>query len=97
MKKKKNTPDSVNPLYEDQESAPSAFKSGIFPLKQLQGKGLKILTYKQMLQRLLIVLAQVRAGNTSETLLNKKIIEKVYKNIMNLIKSQKNMYFIYGF
>ena len=63
----------------------------------MQGKGLKILTYKQMLQRLLIVLAQVRAGNTSETLLNKKIIEKVYKNIMNLIKSQKNMYYIYGF
>ena len=50
-----------------------------------------------MLQRLLIVLAQVKAGNTSETLLNNKIIEKVYKNIMNLIKSQKNMYYIYGF
>ena len=33
--KKINTPDSVNPFYEGQESAPSAFKSGIFPLKQL--------------------------------------------------------------
>ena len=50
-----------------------------------------------MLQRLPIALAQVKAGNTSETLLNKKVIEKVYKNIMNLIKSQKNMYYIYGF
>ena len=30
------------------------------------GKGLKILTRKQMLQRLLIALAQVEAGNTSE-------------------------------
>ena len=95
--KKINTPDSVNPLYEGQESAPSAFKSGICPLKQLQGKGLKILTYKQMLQRLPIALAQVKAGNTSETLLNKKVIEKVYKNIMNLMKLQKNMYYIYGF
>ena len=30
------------------------------------GKRLKILTRKQMLQRLLIALAQVEAGNTSE-------------------------------
>ena len=29
-------------------------------------EGLKILTSKQMLQRLLIALAQVKAGNTSE-------------------------------
>ena len=32
-------------------------------------KGLKILTSKQMLQRLPIVLVQVKAGNTSENLL----------------------------
>ena len=50
-----------------------------------------------MLQRLPIALAQVKAGNTSEDLLNeirqiiyslyrtKEIIEKVYKNTMNLI------------
>ena len=35
-----------------------------------KGKGLKILTPKQMLQRLPIALAQVRAGNSSENLLN---------------------------
>ena len=35
------------------------------------GKGLKILTAKQMLQRLPIALAQVKAGNSSESLLNK--------------------------
>ena len=52
-----------------------------------------------MLQRLLIVLAQVKAGNTSENCLNelrqviyslnqtKKITKKVYNKIMNLIKS----------
>ena len=33
-------------------------------------KGLKILTPKQMLQRLPIALAQVKAGNNSESLLN---------------------------
>ena len=33
------------------------------------GKGLKILTRKQMLQRLLIALAQVKTGNTFESLL----------------------------
>ena len=34
------------------------------------GKQLKILTPKQMLQRLPIVLAQVKAGNNSQNLLN---------------------------
>ena len=34
------------------------------------GKGLKILTPKQLLQRLPIALAQVKAGNNSENLLN---------------------------
>ena len=33
------------------------------------GKGLKILTPKQMLQRLQIALAQIKAGNTSKNLL----------------------------
>ena len=36
-----------------------------------KGYGLKILTPKQLLQRLPIVLAQVKAGNDSENLLNK--------------------------
>ena len=63
-----------------------------------QGKRLKITTPKQLLQGLPIAFAQVKAGNTSENLLNeiKKIIyssfqakeinEKVYNNIMNSIK-----------
>ena len=58
---------------------------------------LKILTPKQMLQRLPIVLAQVKAGNTSENLLNeirqivyslyraKEITKKVYNNIIKSI------------
>ena len=66
--------------------------------KTKSGEGLKILTPKQMLQRLPIGLAQVKAGNTSEDLLNeirqiiyslyqaKEITKKVYNNIMNSIK-----------
>ena len=34
------------------------------------GKGLKILTPKQMIQRLPVALAVVKAGNNSENLLN---------------------------
>ena len=39
--------------------------------KATKGTELKILTSKQMLQRLTIALAQVKAGNNSESLLNK--------------------------
>ena len=58
---------------------------------ETKGKGLKVLTPKQMLQRLPIALAQVKAGNNSESLLNeirqigyslyqtKQITKKVYK------------------
>ena len=37
---------------------------------ETKGKGLKIITAKQMLQRLPIALAQLKAGNNSERLLN---------------------------
>ena len=62
-----------------------------------KGTGLKKLTPKQMLQRLPIPLAQVKAGNNSESLLNenrqiihslyqsKQIIKKVYNNIIKSI------------
>ena len=42
-----------------------------------EGIGLKILTPKQMLQRLPIALAQVKAGNNLESLLN-EIMQIVY-------------------
>ena len=44
------------------------------------GKGLKILTPKQMLQRLPIALAEIKAGNNSESLLNeiKQIVYSLY-------------------
>ena len=63
-----------------------------------------------MLQRLPIALAQVKAGNTSENLLNeirqiiyslhrsKEITENVYNTIMNSIKVYyKSEYYIYKF
>ena len=64
---------------------------------ETEGKGLKILTPKQMLQRLPIALAQVKAGNNSESLLNeirqivyslyqsKQMTKKVYSNIIKSI------------
>ena len=92
----------------------NAFKSGIFPVKVTKGKGcpsdlarvakdfdctqLKILTPKQMFQRLPIALAQVKVGNASGNLLNeirqiiyslyqaKEITKNVYNNIMNSVK-----------
>ena len=64
---------------------------------ETKGKGLKILTPKQMLQRLPIALAQVKAGNNSESLLyeirqivyslyqSEQITKKVYNNIIKSI------------
>ena len=44
--------------------------------KKTQGKGLKILTSKQMFQILPIVLSQVKAGSTSENLQQRKLLKK---------------------
>ena len=52
------------------ENSLNAFKTKIFPIKATKGDVLKLLTPKQMLQRLPIALAQVKASNTSENLLN---------------------------
>ena len=76
----------------------NVFKSGIFSLKSTEGTvnpgmsaevsdylHLEICSPKQILQRLPIALAQVKTGNTSETLLNeiRPIIHSFYqaKNI----------------
>ena len=50
-------------------------------IKALKGEALKILTRKQMLERLSIAFAQVRARNTSKNLLNeiRKIIYSLYR------------------
>ena len=48
---------------------------------ETKGKGLKILTPKQMIQRLPIALAQVKADNNSENFLNeiRQIISSLYQ------------------
>ena len=69
----------------------------IYDSKQ-EGTGLKILTPKQMLQRLPIALAQMKAGNNSQSSLNeirqivyslyqsREITKKVYNNLLKSIK-----------
>ena len=52
-------------FYDDYSSIMSEVK-----YRATKGKGLKILTSKQMLQRLPIALAQVKSGNNSKSLLN---------------------------
>ena len=68
----------------------------IFGYEELSGSGLKILTNKQMLNRLPILLAQIQAGNNSNKLKNeaRQILYSLYrskvltKNVYNnLIKS----------
>ena len=104
--------DSVTSFVKGREVVLKAFQSRIFhKLEESQegkganemsrvnaSEGLKILTPNQMLKRLPIALAQVKAGNNSESLLNeirqivyslygsKEIPKKVYNNIINSIK-----------
>ena len=77
---------------------PEAKRKASEELKEQEGTGLKILTPRQMLQRLPIALAQVKAGNNSENLLNeirrivyslyrsKEITKKIYNNIIKSIQ-----------
>ena len=96
--------DNFYKFYNGREMVLNGFKSKIFLIKS-KGSGilnidnskLKILTPKQMIQRLPIALAQVKAGNNSESLLNeirqivfslyqsKQITKKVYNNIIKSI------------
>ena len=66
-------------------------------IQKKSGKGLKILTPNQMLSRLPITLAQLKAGNDSEKLKNeirqllyslyrsKKLAKQLYKCLINII------------
>ena len=95
--------DNVTNLYELREKVVQLFN--IYHINMIRNiykskkaaSGLKVLTPKQMLQRLPIALAQIKAGNNSESLLNEirqivyslhqsKKIKMVYNNIIKLIK-----------
>ena len=92
-------------FFEGREKVLDAFESKIFSIKSKGAEilnpnhsKLKVLTPKQMLQRLPIALTQVKAGNNSESLLNeirqivyslyqsKQITKKVYNNIIKSIQ-----------
>ena len=98
----KNTLHNIEMLYKARNEAIKFYdyySSMMFETKNraTNETGLKILTPKQMLHRLPIALAQVKAGNNLEGLLNeirqivyslrqsKQITEKVYNNIIKSI------------
>ena len=64
-------------FFDDYSSVVSRAKNEV-----TKGKGLKISTPKQMVQRLLIALAQVKAGNNSESLFNeiRQIVYSLYQS-----------------
>ena len=76
-------------FFEGREKILDAFESKIFLTKSkcsgilnLDHSRPKVLTPKQMLQRLPIALAQVKAGNNSESLLNemRQIVYSLYQS-----------------
>ena len=105
--KQKETINNLEKFYNSREEVINFFRDYIEMLSdanydakqnETKGKGLKILTPKQMIQRLPIALAQVKAGNNSESLLNetrqivyslyqsKQITKKVNNNIIKSIQ-----------
>ena len=89
-KKTDEEPDTTDiPELESEESAEQE--------KSQEGEGLKILTPNQMLSRLPITLAQLKAGNNSEKLKNeirqllyslyrsKKLTKQLYKSLVDII------------
>ena len=88
MKKKIEQPDKILKIVEEILE---------FNRQNQQGKGLKILTPNQMLSRLPITLAQLKAGNNSEKLKNeirqllyslyrsKKLTKQLYKSLTDII------------
>ena len=89
-KKSAELPDTTDmPELESEESAAER--------RNQQGQGLKILTPDQMLSRLPITLAQLKAGNNSQKLINeirqllyslyrsKKLTKTIYNHLINII------------
>ena len=94
----KNVPENKKFMIEESEKIIDIVER-IFYFNQLDqsGQGLKILTRNQMLSRLPIYLAQLKAGNNSEKLKNeivqllyslyrsKKLTRKLYKSLVDII------------
>ena len=81
-----STTSNIKKLYNGQEKVFNFYNDSTWMVsdakyKSIHGEGLKILTPKQKLKRLPIALAQLKAGNTSENLLNqiRQIIYSLYQ------------------
>ena len=82
-------------FFEGRQKVLDTFESKIFSIKSKGARilnpnhsKLKVITPKQMLQRLPIALAQVKAGNNSESLLNeiRQIVCYLFRLDINLNK-----------
>ena len=89
--KQKGVIDNITRFYLSREEVINIFRDYVEMLSDTnynakqnknEREGLKILTPKQMLQRLPIALAQVKAGNNSENLLNeiRQIVYSLYQS-----------------
>ena len=103
--KQQETIDNIENLYKSRQEVVNMFNnyarnvSKSINKAKHEGKGLQILAPNQMFKRLPIALAQIKAGNNSESLLNeirqivyslyrsKEITKMVYNNIINSIKA----------
>ena len=102
-KEQKRSSENIKLLYNSRQAVIELFNEYSLIASETKhkakyGEGLKILTPKEILQRLPIALAQAKAGDTSENFLNeiRQIIyslywskgntKKVYNNTMNSIK-----------
>ena len=74
--------DSVGALVKGRELMYNAFRGGIFHRLEKSQEGEALITPNQMLKRLPIALAQIKAGNTSESLLNeiRQIVYSLYRS-----------------
>ena len=95
QRSKKNAPCNIDMLYKARSEAikffndytPMVSEAKTKAKNKTSGKGLKILTPKQLLQRLPTSLSQVKAGNNSENLLSK--IRQIVYSAINQNKSLK--------
>ena len=95
----KNVPENKISIIEGNEKIINIVEHILYfnQLEQQKGEGLKILTPNQMLSRLPITLAQLKAGNNSEKLKNeirqllyslyrsKKLTKQLYKSLIDII------------
>ena len=93
----KNMPKDEAPKVENEKIIDIVERILYFNQLEQQGSGLKILTPNQMLSRLPITLAQLKAGNNSEKLKNeirqllyslyrsKKLTKQLYKSLIDII------------